>query len=91
MELPHEYWRQHTLFDIASAIVTPLSLDESTSNHMFGCYVRHLVDMGIYHRVFDEIMVEMDEFVFLLLVVYKHLPYFCSNCKVIGHNIAACK
>jgi hypothetical protein len=45
----------------------------------------------IYHRVFNEIMVEMDEFVFMLLVIYERLPDFCFNCKAIGHNIAACK
>jgi hypothetical protein len=45
MELPQEYWRQHTFFDIASAIGTPLSLDESTINETFGCYVRIRVDM----------------------------------------------
>jgi hypothetical protein len=33
------------IFDIASAIGTPLSLDESTSNETFGCYVRIRVDM----------------------------------------------
>ena len=35
MELPQEYWRQRTLFEIASAIGTPLSLDEATKARAF--------------------------------------------------------
>jgi hypothetical protein len=34
MKLPRECWRQRTLFEITSAISTPLSLDESTKNRV---------------------------------------------------------
>ncbi|MCH97539.1 DUF4283 domain protein, partial [Trifolium medium] len=47
MELPQEYRRQHTLFEIASAIGTPLSLDEATKTRAFGHYARILVDMDL--------------------------------------------
>ncbi|MCH91231.1 NBS resistance protein, partial [Trifolium medium] len=87
MELPQEYWRHRTLFEIASAIGTPLSLDESTKNRVFGHYALILVDMDLSRRVFDEIMVERDGYTFNLEVVYERLPDVCSHCKVIGLNI----
>ncbi|MCI08167.1 defensin-like protein, partial [Trifolium medium] len=55
-----EYWRQRTLFEIASAIGTPLSLDESIKNRTFGHYARVLVDMDLSHLVFDEVTVERE-------------------------------
>jgi len=36
MELLHEYWREKTLLDIASVVGTPLALDASTKNRVFG-------------------------------------------------------
>jgi hypothetical protein len=74
MELPQEYWRQRTLFEIASAIGTPLSLDESTINRTFGHYARVLVDMDLSRLVFDEVMVEREGFTFKIQVVYEWLP-----------------
>jgi hypothetical protein len=52
MELPQEYWRQRTLFEIASAIGTPLSLDEATKTCAFGHYARILVDMDLSRHIF---------------------------------------
>jgi hypothetical protein len=56
MEFPQEYWRQRTLFEIASAIGTPLSLDEATKTRAFGHYARILVDMDLSRHIFDEIL-----------------------------------
>jgi hypothetical protein len=47
--------------------------------------------MNLSGRVYDEIMVERDEFTFMLEVVYEHLMDFCCHCRVIEHNISACK
>jgi hypothetical protein len=91
MELPQEYWRQHTLFEIASAIGTPLMLDEATLNRTFGHYARVLVDMDLSQNLFDEILVEREGFKFNLAVVYERLPNFCCHCHAIGHDISVCK
>jgi hypothetical protein len=91
MELPQEYWRHRTLFEIARAIGTPLSLDEATKNRMFGHYARILVDIDLSRRIFDEIVVERDGYVFKLAMIYKRLPDFCGHCSMIGHDITTCK
>lgn len=36
MHLPQEYWRQTTLFEIASGIGTPFSIDKATQSRLFG-------------------------------------------------------
>ncbi|PNX83986.1 putative NBS resistance protein [Trifolium pratense] len=91
MGLPQEYWRQRTLFEIASAVGTSLALDESTKNRTFGHYARVLVDMDLSRHVFDEILVERDDFAFKLGIIYERLPEFCNHCITIGHNITTCK
>ncbi|XP_045829142.1 uncharacterized protein LOC123920859 [Trifolium pratense] len=90
MEFSQEYWRQHTLFEIASAIGTPLSLDEATKTRAFGHYARILVDMDLFSHVFYEILVEREGHSFKLVVVYERLPDFCMHCGIIGHNVQAC-
>jgi hypothetical protein len=90
MELPQEYWRRRTLFEIVSAIGMPLSLDETTQHRAFGHYARILVDVDLSRRLFDEIVVEHEGYTFKLAVVYERLPSFCSHCQVIGHMIASC-
>jgi hypothetical protein len=90
MELPQEYWRQRTLFEIASAIGTPLSLDEATKARAFGHYARILVDMDLSRHVFDEIVVEREGYSFKLAVVYERLPAFCMHCGIIGHSVQDC-
>jgi hypothetical protein len=91
MELPQEYWRQRTLFEKASAMGTPLSLDGSTKNHTFGHYARILVDMDHSRRIFDEIIVEREGFTLRIEVTYERLLEFCPHCQAIGHNIHTCK
>jgi hypothetical protein len=67
------------LFEIASAVGTPLTLDDSTTKRAFGHYARVLVDIDLSRRLFDEIMVERDGFAFQVEVVYERLPAFLSS------------
>jgi hypothetical protein len=75
MELLREYWRQCTLFEITSAIGTPLALDNTTLNWSFGHYARVLVDIDLSKNLFEEIFVEREGYAFNLGIVsiYKDL------------------
>ncbi|MCH84492.1 NBS resistance protein [Trifolium medium] len=88
--LPQEYWRPRTLFEIAGGVGTPLMLDAATKKRSFGHYARILVDVDLSKRLFDEIMVEREGFAFFVQVVYENLPDFCNHCQTIGHSVAAC-
>jgi hypothetical protein len=51
MELLRENWIQLTLFEITSAIGTPLALDNETLNRTFGHYACVLVDIDHVQRL----------------------------------------
>lgn len=74
MELPHEYWGERTLLEIAGGIGTPLTIDTDTQNRVFGHYARVLVDIDFSRCILDGIMVDRDDFAFKLEVVYEWLP-----------------
>lgn len=52
MALPQEYWMEQTLRDIASAVGTPLVLDNATLKRLFGHYARILVDIDFSKKKF---------------------------------------
>ena len=53
LELPQEYWMDHTLREIARAIGTPVLIDSATQNRVFGHYARVLVDMDLSKQIFN--------------------------------------
>lgn len=91
IDLPQEYWRHTTLFEIANGIGTPITLDNATKNRTFGHFARILVDLDLSKRIFNEIMVEREGFSFYVEIQYERLPDYCNNCATIGHSIGQCK
>jgi len=91
MELPQEYWMDRTLREIASAVGTPLIIDNATSKRLYGHYARILVDMDFSRKMFYEITVEREGYSFNVEVAYEWLPDFCSHCQNIGHDITVCR
>jgi len=91
MALPQEYWMDRTLREIASAVGTPLLIDNATSKRLFGHYARILVDMDFSRKIFYEIVVEREGFAFPVEVVYERMPDFCTHCQNIGHHVSVCR
>lgn len=75
-DLPQEHWRPKILFAIARGIGTPLSLDDATIRRSFGHFARVLVDLDLKKELRDVIMVERDDFAFLVNVEYEKLQCF---------------
>jgi hypothetical protein len=48
-----------------------LTIDTATLKRIFGQYTRVLVDVDFLLRIFDEVMVERDDFAFKLEVIYE--------------------
>jgi len=91
MHLPQEYWRDQTLLEIASEVGTPLLVDAATKSRLFGIYARILVDVDISGKLFNSVLVEREEFSFLVEVQYERHSLFCSHCKNLGHSIQQCR
>jgi len=71
------------------AIGTPLIIDTATKNRLFRHPTRILVDVDFSHRIFDENLVERDDFAFNLEVAYIWLDFY-MYCQNIGHVTALC-
>lgn len=82
---------EQTLWEIASAMGTPLVIDNSSSKRLFGHHARILVDMDFSRKIFYEIVVEREGYAFSIFVAYKWMPDFCSHCKNIGHDVIVCR
>lgn len=65
-------------------------IDEATKKRAFGHYARNLVDVDLSKRIFEEVMVEREGYVFYIPVAYERLPEFYSNCYTTGHFVALC-
>jgi len=91
LELPQEYWMEQTLREIASAVGTPLVIDNATTKRLFGHYARILVDMDFSRKIFHEIVVEREGYAFPVAVSYEWMPDFCSHCQNIGHDVTVCR
>jgi len=79
------------LFEIDSAIGTPVTLDVASPNRVFGHYAQILIDMDLPRNIFDEIMVEREGYAFYVNVTYELMPDSCSHCAVIKHFVTNCR
>ena len=91
IELPQEYWMDRTLREIASAVGTPLTIDNATSKRLYGHYARILVDMDCSKKLFYEILVKREGFSFPVEVVYEWMPDYCTHCQNLGHHVTSCR
>lgn len=90
LNLPQEYWEKHTLFEIASGLGTPLSIDEATQHRRLGIFARVLVDVNLSETMFESVVVERDDHALSVSIQYEKFPLFCANCKMIGHSLQNC-
>ena len=90
MNLPQEYWEKQTLFEIASGLGTPLSIDEATQTRRFGIFARILIDVDLFEKMFDSVVVETDDHALSILIQYEKHPLYCVHCKMLGHSIQTC-
>jgi hypothetical protein len=90
MNLPQEYWEKQTLFEIASGLGTPLSIDEATQTRRFGIFAIILIDVDLSEKMFDSVVVETDDHALSILVQYEKHPLYCAHCKMLGHSIQTC-
>ena len=90
LQLPQEYWGKQTIFEIASGLGTPLTIDEATQNRRFGLFARVLIDVDLSEKMFESVIVEREGHALPIMVQYERHPLFCSHCKAIGHSLQAC-
>jgi len=90
LQLPQEYWGRQTLFEIASGLGTPITIDEATQNKRFGLFARILIDVDMAEQLFESVIVEREGHAMTIMVQYEKRPLFCAHCKNIGHSVHSC-
>lgn len=89
--ISQEYWRPKIIFSIASNFGTPTCTYDATTrskfDRTFGQYVRVLVDMDLQQRLCYKILVDKKGFTFYVELKYENLPYYCTQCNIIGHYL----
>lgn len=88
--LPQEYWGLQTLFEIASGLGSPITIDEATQQRRFGLFARVLIDVNLAEKMFESVVIEREDHALSVTVQYEKHPMFCSHCQMIGHNIQNC-
>ena len=71
-----------TLHEIASAVGTPLLINNATSKRLFGHYARILIDMDFSRKIFHEIVVEREGYAFTMEVGYEWLQTFALTVRM---------
>ena len=90
-KLPIEYWHPHILFTIANGIGVPISIHNATLGKAFGFYAKVLVEVDLSSPLPTNILIERNNFSFVLNLSYEHTPLFCKFCGIFGHNFVSCK
>jgi len=67
-------------------IGTPLAFNNSTMQRIWAFFAKVLVDIDILTNLPSQILVERSGFAFIVDFEYEKFPFFCSHCKMIGHD-----
>jgi len=90
MQLPQEYWGKQTLFEIASGLGSPLTIDEASQHKRFGLFARILIDVNFAEKLFESIIIETEGHALTIMVQYEKHPLFFAHCKTIGYSVQSC-
>lgn len=95
--LPLEFRKQQTLFNIGSGIGLPLKIDPHTISLYQGIYARILIEVDMARPLPDRILItkrnqnNQNDFEFFVNLMYESLPKYYQQCGVIGHELKDCR
>lgn len=56
----------------------------------FGPFLGVLVEMDLTQQLRHIVLVERKNFAFFIELDYKHIPMFCTHCKMLRHGFDSC-
>jgi len=81
---------EKTLFEIASGLGIPLTIDDATLQQKYGMFARILIDIDLWNKLFDSVVIESEGMTLTIQVQYEKHPSFCAHCRMLGHSIQTC-
>lgn len=85
-EIPQEYFHEHVIESIASALGTVVSMDQCTRDGSMCHYARVLIELDLRKEKEYHIMFERAGHCSIALVGYEPHPDFCMHCQIVGHS-----
>ncbi|XP_074315117.1 uncharacterized protein LOC141651297 [Silene latifolia] len=85
------FWSAKALSKIASKIGTPLYADPVTTHKERLSFARIMIEVDVSQKLPDDILLHTPFGQVLQRVVYEWLPYYCSHCKKLGHEVQKCR
>lgn len=79
-DLPQEYWRPKILIEIANGIGIPITIHEATQSRTLAHFTRILIELDLNGRIPNEIMVERNDYAFLVGIEYEKFQAFGDFC-----------
>lgn len=79
------------LLGIASALESPIKLDDRTMRGDFGQYVRVLVVIDFREEIPESIMVVSVGECMIAFFKLENPILFYTNCRIVGHNLPFCR
>lgn len=68
------------MFEIASGLGTPLTINEATLQRRFGMFARILVGVDLLEKMFETVVIESEGQALSIQVQYEKHPSFCAHC-----------
>lgn len=89
--LPLFLHNRTALWDIAHMIGTPLRMDTATMQGLRPSVVRLCIEIDISTPRPSRLHVQGGQYEFYPTVEYEEVPEFCTDCRMLGHEITSCK
>ncbi|KAL9247574.1 hypothetical protein vseg_020992 [Gypsophila vaccaria] len=84
-------WSAKALSKLASSIGRPICADEPTTNKTKVSFARLLIEVDVSKDLPGAVTVTTPYGPRIQKVQYEWLPYYCSHCKRLGHQLASCR
>lgn len=89
--LPLFLHERSALFDIARMSGSPLWLDSATLTGSYPSVVQICVEIDFSKSLPSKLYIRGGDFDFYPIVTYEDLPAYCSQCRVLGHDLKTCE
>lgn len=69
---------------------TPLRMDSATMQGLRSSVVRLCVEIDISKALSSKLHIQGGQYEFYPTVEYEDVPFFCSDCRILGHDHKTC-
>ena len=88
--LPVEYWEEASLQEIGNVLGEFIKVAEQTKIRGYTSYARICVYMNLNKALPNAVSLLHDDYKWVQLIDYEHVPFRCGRCHALGHLFSDC-